>query len=223
METRLILNVDKSSISDLLFVQRLGRYLAPQLRPGRSVIVVHDGHDAAEDVLDAMGYDSLSSLDASEIEAVAPRVFGAVRDKTRQVVASLTEEGIPAAGMQGADRGVVVQSGDRRECKNPDLLLKMTETGTVAVVGPISASTGGGQVLSDSLSTSVAIAQRLAQFEGEARTVLAVFSDEILSQLPEIMLNTAKTDSLDSKLGVSMAIRIRPNELANTEFWERFT
>lgn len=223
METTLILTIDKESISDMLFVQRLGRYLSPSLQSGRRVILVHDGHDAAEDVLDMLGYDEMPVNDPSAASEVAQRVFVAVREATRRVVAALTEEGVPAAGMQGADRGLVQQTEGGLQCAGINQLLAMTEIGTVPVVGPVVSTGRESMALASASSLSLAIAQRIARPETVGGAALVVFRPEILTDVEKSGLNTVKTDGSDAISTDFLAICIRPNELANPEFWERFT
>ena len=221
MDTVLILHVDKRSISDLLFIQRLGRYLASVIGPQRRIIVVHDGFDVAENAIESRGYD-MHSLTRGQWEEVSAAVFAAIQSLNRSVVGKLTEEGIPAVGMQGSDRGLIQMTDVGLSCQRPDMLVDMVKIGSVPVVGPIVKSVGQGLTLQDARSVSVAIAQGIT-VHPECQASVIEFGVKTNRALLENDLNQVKIDDYAKFRGEVEIIHIQPQKLADTEFWERFT
>lgn len=138
MNTR-IAYLDAHSLSDLLFVEKLGRVLAAA-RPEIPLILVHAVTEQVSQYLDGQNIehrwvgDELVVADDSR----GANLQNVVRYVNRRLVSSLTETGVAASSIQGSDRGLLTLAGDdlavSRRC---GWLSDLAGTGAVPVVSPL--------------------------------------------------------------------------------------
>ncbi|NND70427.1 MAG: hypothetical protein HKN43_02505 [Rhodothermales bacterium] len=214
----IILHLSEKEISDLLFVGRLGRFLTVAPRENHKILIVHDGYYQARIVLENEGHD-VANLTQEDWAGSAAAVFTGIKALTRQIVNGLTDQGVAAVGMQGADRNLVALKDGQPVCPVPDRLSDLAANGIVPVLGPIISSTDGEKALESAELICQSIGDALA---GSHDVTIGKFSDN-----PENVeagaLNTYKSaayTNFDSSISVEL---IRAENLADTEFWERFS
>jgi hypothetical protein len=109
-----ILHLDAFHQSDAFFLRGLARGLG-----GRGeelpVVIVHGGEEDAERRLEARGYEVERSEGRLVIstEEIAGIVERATREANHKMAGALTDEVVPAVGIQGTDRGVFRQEEGR--------------------------------------------------------------------------------------------------------------
>jgi acetylglutamate kinase len=104
-----LIYLDAYHLDDLLFVPGLARMMGRLGRKRPPCLFVHASGEQAERLLDAEGLfperkDGLVQVRTAIEAALVER---AVRQVNRRIVAAFTEEGVPAVGVQGLDRGLV--------------------------------------------------------------------------------------------------------------------
>lgn len=95
--------LDEAHLDDLLFLGTLGRLMAAAPRP--AVLVHADGGLAAR-ALEAKGYFPGDDLPTEALALVA----AAHQQQNRRLTAALTDAGIPAVGLLGSDRRLLVET-----------------------------------------------------------------------------------------------------------------
>ena len=100
-----LIYLDLYHLDDLLFLPSLARMMGRQRRP--SCLLVHGAGEQAERLLEAEGLfpERKEGLVQVSTAAEAALVERAARQVNRRIVGALTEEGVPAVGVQGIDRG----------------------------------------------------------------------------------------------------------------------
>ena len=106
--------LDAYHLDDLLFLPGLARMMGRQR--GLSCLLVHGSGEQAERLLEAEGLFPERKEGRVQVRtaAEAALVERAARQVNRQIVGVLTEEGVPAVGVQGIDRGLLRKSDDGR-------------------------------------------------------------------------------------------------------------
>ena len=213
-----VLHVGRKEVADLLFIGRLGRFLNASARHRSNAVVVHDALEAAESVIENAGL-TIESMDANDWATIAEDVFRAVRNLNRTIVNSLSEEGVPAIGFMASDRGLVRATAGNLDCPRPDMFATMTASGSVLVLGPVLRTGSSSFALESSDTVATTIANSLADLGTGA---LIHFSP------PE--RENSKSDSklyysgTYAKSGQTVSEdTVRPEILADAEFWERFS
>lgn len=104
-----LIYLDTYHLGDLLFVPGLARMMARRQRKRPPCLFVHGSGEQAERLLEAEGLfpERKDGLIQVRTAAEAALVERAVRQVNRQIVAAFTEEGVPAVGVQGLDRGLL--------------------------------------------------------------------------------------------------------------------
>ena len=213
-----VLHVGKREVADLLFIGRLGRFLNASSQFRTNVIVVHDAIDVTESVVENAGL-SIDSIDASDWAAIAEDVFRSIRNLNRRIVNSLSEEGVPAIGFLAADRGLVQAGDGELNCSKPEMFDQLTASGTVLVLGPVIQTGSSSMALQSSATVATTIANSLAR---NRPTGLIHFSESmrentnIGSRLYNVTTYAKSTETVFEDT-------VRPEILAEAEFWERFS
>lgn len=115
-ESIYLIYLDPYHLDDLLFLPSLARMMGRLRQRRPSCLLLHGSGGQAERLLEAEGLfpERKEGLVQVQTAAEAALVERAMRQVNRQVVGALTEEGVPAVGLQGIDRGLLRQSADRR-------------------------------------------------------------------------------------------------------------
>ena len=95
--------LDAFHLDDLLFLGALGRLMAAAPQP---VVLIHGDGGLAARALEAKGYFPGDALSAEALALVA----AAHQQQNRRLVGALTDAGIPAVGLLGSDRRMLVQT-----------------------------------------------------------------------------------------------------------------
>lgn len=133
-----LIYLDSYHLDDLLFLPGLARLMAGQGRP--PCLLVHGSGERAERLLEAEGLfpESKDGLVQVRTVAEATLVERAARQVNRQIVGALTEEGVPAVGVQGTDRGLLHKKDDGRVTTGRiDWLMALAEKRAVPVVSAL--------------------------------------------------------------------------------------
>ncbi len=109
-----LIPLDPYHLDDLLFLSSLARMMGWQRQRRPSCLLVHGAGEQAERLLEAEGLfpERKEGLVQVSTAAEAALVERAARRVNRQIVGALTEEGVPAVGVQGIDRGLLHKSDD---------------------------------------------------------------------------------------------------------------
>lgn len=178
----LLLFLDDYHLGDPLFVGRLAQLMGR--RAGRPpCLVVHGGGEAAERALEAQGLvpgrrGGVVVAETAEQAALAER---AVRRLNQKIVGTLTDEGVPAVGLQAADRGLLRRAeGGAVEAGRTAWLQALVRQGAVPVVSPLVGGAGG--VLRE--VPAAAVAEALARSFGAEPPTLVFFTRHDRPGLP---------------------------------------
>lgn len=154
------------------------RDVAAAHRDGRAIIVVHGGGAAVTEWLARLGVEArfvrgLRVTDAATLDVVVAVLAGLVN---KRLVGELAELGVRAAGVSGADGGLL--QGRRYDLElgyvgridrvDPTLLTTLLRAGLLPVVAPIAVDVGGGEhsllnANADTAAGEVAVAVAAAQ------------------------------------------------------------
>ncbi len=134
-----VVAVDRSTLDDLMAWQTIARALAGRAPRAGGVVLLHAPGEPVERMLEGRelelrGPDGfLRAMDAVSSEALEQ----AVRSDNRRIAALLTEEGVPAVGFVGGDRGLLGAGAP------PTWLEAVIRTGSIPVVASVSPGPGG--------------------------------------------------------------------------------
>lgn len=139
--------LDPYHLDDLLFLPGLARMMRRQRRP--PCLFVHGSGERAERLLEAEGLfpERRDGLVQIRTAAEAALVERAARQVNRQIVGGLTEEGVPAVGVQGIDRGLLHKNDDGQVAPGRiDWLKALAEKQALPVVSALAQEAGSGRV-----------------------------------------------------------------------------
>ncbi len=111
-----LIYLDPYHLDDLLYLPSLARMMG-RLRLRRpACLLIHGSGEQAERLLEAEGLfpERKEGLVQVRTAAEAVLVERAARRVNRQIVGALTDEGVPAVGLQGLDRGLLRLSDEGR-------------------------------------------------------------------------------------------------------------
>lgn len=141
-----LLYLDRHHQEDLLFVPQLARTLAAAGPRRPRTALVHGSGEYVERMLEGQGRfveraagGALVPGDAEE----ARLVERGVREMNQKLVATLTDELVPAVGVQGADRGLLRHDGDAVVLGRGGWLCDLAAQGVVPVVSALAQGAAG--------------------------------------------------------------------------------
>jgi acetylglutamate kinase len=153
-----LIALDRYHLGDPLFARQLARALRGASAP---LLLVHDSGEEGERALEALGVrperrGGALVAETAEQQALVER---AVRETGRAVAHELTEEGVPAVRLTGAERGLLRREAGALRVGRPGWLADLAARGAVPVVGGLAEGEGGGgEVAAASAAAALAAA-----------------------------------------------------------------
>jgi len=133
---RILLYLDGFHLDDLLFHQQVGRLLAKARFP---MALVHGSAGEAESLLESRGV--FERREATGLfparPDLLPYIEQALRQRNRQLVTTLNDNVVPAIGVHGSDRKLLVRDGDRLMPVQTSWLGESMDKGVVPVVSTL--------------------------------------------------------------------------------------
>lgn len=145
-----VVAVDRVTLDDLMAWQTIGRALAERPPGAGHVVLVHVPGESVDRTLEGSGMDLraggglLRSTDPASSEALGR----AARSENRRIVTLLTEEGLPAVGFLGGDRGLLGQHAP------PPWLEAVVRAGSIPVVASVAPDRDGMREMALAESTA---------------------------------------------------------------------
>lgn len=115
MPTLYLVALDHHRLDDPLFLQSLAQHIQKALPHAPTCILVHGSGEKLDRTLEAQGV-FVERTDAGVLPPETPEqaqlVERAVRETNQAIVGTLTDEVVPAVGIQGVDRGLLQTGAD---------------------------------------------------------------------------------------------------------------
>lgn len=159
-----LLYLDDTDLDDPVFAGSLAQRMR-RAASLPSLAFVHGSGGMAERLLEAEGL--FPVVQDGVLKAVTPQeiilVERGLRTQNRRLVATLTEESVPAVGIQGGDRGLLRRSASGTvELGNGEWLRRLVAQGAVPVVSALVRDAGTASLRQAALpDVALALAQRL--------------------------------------------------------------
>lgn len=133
---RILLYLDGFHLDDLLFHQQVGRLLAKARFP---MALVHGSAGEAESILESRGLFESRGADGlyPARPDLKPYIETALRQRNRQLVTTLNDNVVPAIGVHGSDRKLLVREDGRIVAVQTAWLAESMEKGVVPVVSTL--------------------------------------------------------------------------------------
>lgn len=146
-----VIYLDSYVAGDPIAVQQIARALVSWHSNGLSAVVVHDPRESIARLFEGWGRELEAGWNV-ECSSIDERlaVERLVREENSRLVATATEAGLPAVGLQGSDRGVLkVTNSGQVEISNDEWVFDLARRGGVPFVSPLLTSSAGGPILAD--------------------------------------------------------------------------
>mgnify|MGYP006426631127 CR=1 FL=1 len=110
MPTLYIVALDRTRLGDALFLQSLAQHIQKAMPGAPTCLFIHGSGEKLDRTLEAQGIfpertdEGLLQVDRPEEAQLVER---AVREMNQSIVGTLTDEVVPAVGIQGVDRGLL--------------------------------------------------------------------------------------------------------------------
>lgn len=200
---RYLLHLDDYHLDDLLFVQSLGRLMNGARRP---LVLVHGSGGGVERLLEAEGFfpDVQDGWFANLSAEWRPLVEQGLRQTNRTLVSKLTDSGVSAVGLHGADRRLVrrIEAGEL-VVGDVSWMQTLVGSGAVPVVSALVAGVEGSD-----LADAGAVGGALAQALGSVMPVVLTRTERAgLGQPPVSEASAADLDASAAELADAPSAR----------------
>jgi len=136
------LYIDRKHQADPLFWSGLGRALAD--KPGMRFVVLHDGGDTIQRMLEAQGLPYIDDERSADRRRIAVLVERALREENHRIVAVLNEMMVPVVGLHGIDRSMLSwNDAGKLVSRGGPRLSDLTARGVVPVLSTLCAGRDG--------------------------------------------------------------------------------
>ncbi len=174
--------IDSYHASDTIFINDLARSLTTWHSLGRTGIVLQNPDEAIQRFVEskALDYPIRSEAQRSELAEDIERI---VVEANKRIVAQLTESGVAAVGISGADRGTIERDGSTGQIGiRSEWLRSVAQPGVIPVLAPLANEAGAtrsvspGEVLNALIRESgwdVIVFPRNGQFSASSEFRLA--------------------------------------------------
>jgi acetylglutamate kinase len=137
----------------------------------------------------AFDFEENDGAPVASTREVAELIERAYREANKEIVAVLTEFGVPAVGFQGSDRGLIRSGGGGSEVGTIDWLERILLSGPVVVVSAL--GTGESRIVAEPVGTVVGALARglsglrpeIALFRGDLRKLGDLAPEDRLESL----------------------------------------
>jgi len=149
LEPIYLIYLDPYHLDDLLFLPSLAQMMGRLQLRRSACLLLHGSGEQAERLLEAEGLfpERKEGLVQVRTAAEAVLVERAARRVNRQIVGALTDEGVPAVGLQGLDRGLLRLSDEGRVITGRiDWLKALAQKQAVPVVSALVEDARSGHV-----------------------------------------------------------------------------
>lgn len=222
--------VDHAALSDLMFWEQMARALQQGGGSCPAPVILLGSSEQAEAAVGGVLSDGVRSGEEISVPVDAHAAFErAIREQNKGAVASLTDAGVSAVGLVGADRGLLVWNKDRLRAGAWHTVNSLAQSGVVCVVSCV-ASEGVSGTLSGPPSVAlwrdvhpVRVA-RLVRAEMSWEFPYTVMAQSVTGSLPAsgTVVEGGQIDSLVAEGGLlpGTANLIRePVQIAHSSRW----